>query len=574
MPDDQNPQAIDLSSGLVPKQTPAPAAGGIDLSAGLVPKQSAAPHKETVGDAITDTAKLALNPTETAKMFIPGAADFEKKHPVLTSVLASTPEMVAGVQKELGKTVRGGAELVNKVLPKSMQIPTGSPEALESTNMAQTAGGLGENVAEFAMGDEALKGISWLDSLAKSPRMLEIMEKYPKTAKLIMGMAKGAGMGGAQGAVKAAGEGKSATEGAKEGAEGGAIGAGAGEVLGSVAKPLGKAVGLGTSAEEDIMRAAQPGKRNTRFLEYWKDAAPYIRQEVEEGGKFENFGEAADRIRDVRQKLWTEQIEPKITAHANEDIFANLQPGQTNPVKQAVLDNIHPSQKVQNFTGEKVKAIQEFSKKFDGPLTVEEGNALLEQFNAELDNAGYWKKNAAEKAAAEKADPFIANRVAATEALREQLYQHLENAGEKDIQQLKKTYGAIKNVEGEIRGQTNVAGRHRPMSLKQVIGITSGIAHGGPLGVAAAAVPILDRIYNSPEALLNRAVAKTTPAGPIRKTIAAGVDSLLHGNIAAAGGRWIAMQDGQGNQYEIHPEDVPEAQKRDPSLKPVDNQPQ
>jgi len=101
------------------------------------------------------------------------------------------------------------------------------------------------------------------------------------------------------------------------------------------------------------------------------------------------------------------------------------------------------------------------------------------------------------------------------------------------MQELKKTYGAMRNVENEIRGQSLVAGRQAPMSLKQIIGLTAGVAHGGPLGWAAAAVPFLDKVYNSPESLLNRAVEKSTPPSATKQAVQAAAGAV--GKTAKAG---------------------------------------
>jgi len=142
----------------------------------------------------------------------------------------------------------------------------------------------------------------------------------------------------------------------------------------------------------------------------------------------------------------------------------------------------------------------------------------LEHMNAELTDLGYWKKTPSERAAAEKANPAIASRAAAVSSLRDELYDRLDALGEKGMKDLKKQYGAVANVEKEIRGQINTSGRQRPISLKQIIGITAGIAHGGPLGAAPAAVPVLDKLYNDPVSLLNRAVTKAAPEGAIKAT--------------------------------------------------------
>jgi hypothetical protein len=197
----------------------------------------------------------------------------------------------------------------------------------------------------------------------------------------------------------------------------------------------------------------------------------------------------------------------------------------------------------------------------------------LEFFNAQLEKEGYWQKTPAQRAALEKVDGKIASRAAAVSALRSSLYDHLSNQGEPGMQELKKTYGAMRNVENEIRGQSLVAGRQAPMSLKQIIGLTAGVAHGGPLGwAAAAAIPFVDKVYNSPESLLNRAVEKSTPPSTTKKVVQAAAEVV--GKTAKAGAAvageglaqndWALFRSSDGNTYRVHPEDLDEVKKRDP----------
>jgi hypothetical protein len=385
----------------------------------------------------------------------------------------------------------------------------------------QKIGSAAETVGEFAAGDEALGA---LGKMAKAPEaLLALAERYPKTAKLLMGATKGATTAGAQGAVKESGPGgEGPVKGAKEGAIGGAIGGALAEGTGQVIKPVAKSLGLGTAAEEDITRAAQPGKRNDRFISDWALAKDRLAQELGEGGKYKDFQDAADRIMDVRQKLWDDEIKPAIDKHASEEMFPAVamtpQPGmvQYNPVSQAIRDRITPA--MQRVSRQSAKAIEKFAQKFDGPMSIGDAEQTLEHMNAELTDLGYWKKTPSERAAAEKANPAIASRAAAVSSLRDELYNRLDALGEKGMKDLKKQYGAVANVEKEIRGQINTSGRQRPISLKQIIGITAGIAHGGPLGAAAAAVPVLDKLYNDPVSLLNRAVTKAAPEGAIKAT--------------------------------------------------------
>jgi hypothetical protein len=71
------------------------------------------------------------------------------------------------------------------------------------------------------------------------------------------------------------------------------------------------------------------------------------------------------------------------------------------------------------------------------------------------------------------------------------------------------------------------------MSLKEMIGLTAGVIHGGPMGAAAALLPIVDKAYNSPTSLLNRAVTAAKPPTEAQKAVQKGLETV--GGIAKAG---------------------------------------
>lgn len=547
MPPDNNQVTLDLSKS-VPVPQAAPAVQ-LDLSKS-VPIQQTAPPVGTVarrgpgGEISSDPGVLKEAVQGAAGSFLEGEAG-------------------------LGGLIRKIPVIGPKLIPEEgLQAESQLAESLQQTP-TQKLGAGAETVGEFAVPDVALEtGMEKLGKLAaKYPHVLEVMEKFPKAAKTIL---KQTTIGAAQGAVKESrpgGEGTAA--GAEHGAEGAALGSTAAELTGTVVKPVAKAMGVATSAEEDLVRAAQPGKRNLRFLEDWSIAKPRIAKEVEEGGTFSSLGEAADRMRDVRQNLWNNEVKPAIAKHANEELLkppgwsptAGTVPAK-NPVATAVRSRI--TRAMQKVSPEKAEAIEAFAKKYDGPINVKEAEEELEQLNAELTTEGYWKKTPDERAAAEKADPSIGAKSAAVGALRNSLYDHLEMAGETGIKDSKRTYGAIANIEKEIRGQSIVGMKQRPLSLKQIIALASG----HPVGIAAS---LVDKIYNSPESLLNRAVAKSEPAGPVKsaaQAIASGAGTVAAKAAPAGGSIMFRASDGS---IRTAPEDQWEAiQKVDPNARQVE----
>lgn len=486
-------------------------------------------------------------------------------------------ELAAGAVKGLYQTGIGAGELVSKGLNKlgihgeeidaraQGDVSPFSEAMTTPEGAGQHVGSFGEEVGEWMAGEAALKGMGLLAKTAKyAPHLIEVMEQFPKATKLILGMSEGAAIGGAQGAVK-----EGSLEGAKAGVEGGAVGGGAGEVLGMVAKPVAKAMGIGTSSVEDALRAAQPGKRNLKFMDDWATAQPRLVKEIEAGGKFKDMGEAADRIGDVRRSIWNDEVMPAIDRHADE-VF------DTTKVADKVRKLADSPALKKNFP-EDAKYLQEFADKytsgtplFSGDKTVAEAEKEIELYNAKLADEGYWKKTPKERAVAEKANPKIAAWRAASDEIRNGLYDHLENAGEKGIKALKNEYGAIGNVENEVRGQVNVAGRQRPLSLKQIIGLTAGFAHGGLGGAAIAAIPVLDKLYNAPEELLNRAVAKSAPPGPIKKAVQAGFRAgtpIAEAATGVAGENLVRFIASDGSVHEVNSSELDKAKEIDPGLK-------
>lgn len=494
---------------------------------------------------------------------------------------------VKGFGKGVLDTTSGIGELVHAIPAVGPAIiPSEGLRAeekmAEKNSPAEEFGGFIENLGEYASGEEALDGltrIAKLEKLAKgSATISNILDKTPDILKKVFkGAAKAGTVGGAQGAVKGASEGQGdaalavtkAEQGAKEGAAGAAIGSTVAEGVGAVAKPIAQKVGLATEELDDAARSLQPGKRNYKFAQNWAQARERISQEVEENGTFKNMQEAADRFRDVRTNLWNDEVAPAIARHANETFDASK-------VANAVRAKITPQ--MAQHAPEEAKIMTEFANKytsgtpnFGGARTVADAEKDLEFFNAQLEKEQYWKKTPQERAALEKVDGTVASRAAAVEQLREGLYDHLENAGEKNIKDLKKTYGAISSLENDVRGQVNVVGRNRPISLKQVIGLGAGLAHGGPAGIIlGVGAPIFDKFYNSPEALLNRAASKAAPAGAVKaavQDVVSGAGTVAKKAAPVAGENLLRFQGSDGGVYFTPADKKDEILKKDPGAK-------
>lgn len=470
-------------------------------------------------------------------------------------------QMVVGAGKGLLDTTAGVGELIHdipgvgpKIIPQSGLTNEENAAKIDPAhNIQQAIGKFGENTAEWAAGEEGLKQLGTLAKVAHmSPEMIQLLEKYPKATKAILGILKPATVGMAQGAVKGASSETGAVKGAEQGALGGALAGGATEAGAPVVKAVGKTVGLGTSSFEDAMRAAKPSKWNTKFIQDWQTAAPRLNKILDAEGKFGSMDEAAGRIREAANDIWTQEVQPIVKDHATEAVV-------TDPIYDAVRAKITPS--MQKFNSEGAKVIDKIANEYNPSkiLSVQELESDLEHLNSELKATGFYSKPSEEQAAMLKVNPQIAAWDAAAGGIREQLYKHLSGHDE-NIEELKNAYGAMSNVAKSVKGQVNVAGRQVPISLKQAIGLAAGIAHGGPTGIAAAALPIIDKLYNDPTALLNRAITKS--AGPGLASEAAPVaGAAVKTATAQPVGQWVKMII-NGKPVEVHPEDASEAEKR------------
>ena len=395
-----------------------------------------------------------------------------------------------------------------------------------------------------------------LAGLAKATKIMEMAEKYPIVARA-MAIAKdhpvmekiiteadegakaekeakaartaqefavdaarsgveGAAIGGTQGVVKGAARGDATKEGLAGGV-GGLVGGPLGETASELAGFLAKSVGIGTSATEDAMRSFKPNKRNLEFAEKFADAAPVIDAEP----SFKKATEVADKVEAIdtaRENWWQRKVKPWVDKHKDaplsgiaihDYIEKSIPPAmeRNSPEEaakmHALADRYFPTQNPASPYQLQYKKV-----------SIGQAEEDIEHYNALVTKTGYWSKLPKERAAMLKADGELAGNMAVANALREAMYDKLQTLEPTvDMRSLKKTYGALRNVGDELRGQINVQGRQAPTSFKQLVGLTAGIATGGWRGVVAAAVPYADRYMNSASKLAGRAVQKAARPG-------------------------------------------------------------
>lgn len=502
-------------------------------------------------------------------------------------------QVMTGAAKEAGKTALGlttlGIDAISggkpQLAPETQEFMNKARELTTTHGIGEGAGGLMEQGAEWYGGEKAVTKLAGLLKIVHSaPEVMQLLNKYPAESKIIMDMmegtpgkmAKGAVVGGTQGGVKAAAEGKSATEGAESGAEGGAVGTLLGELGVKVLGKAGESIGIGRDSLEEATRAAKPGKWNTDWDDDWKRGLPRL------AARFKEIkGKGIEGVADVALKdsndYWNNEIKPLVKGHESDT-------KDVSSVATTLRDRVLTPAFLKHATKEESVAIEDLANKYAGSggqsmMSVDEMEKDIEQLNAKATKNGWWKKNASEREAAIKAGDLDGARSVTADKLRELLYDHIEsfkgpNGEPSPIRDMKKTYGALRNIEHEFRGQVNVQGRQSVVSLKKILAMTAGAgvgaaAHGpvgAAIGAAATAAPaLIDSAVNNPDAMAERAVKLGIPEKPVVTAAKNVGKAAVRAGTGVAGekaAQWVTFKDKDGNLVTAHPEDAEEAMKR------------
>lgn len=505
-------------------------------------------------------------------------------------------QVMTGFAKEVGKTALGavntGINVVSggkpQLSPKTQQFLDRARQLTTTKGVGEGAGGIMEQGLEWYGGEKAVTKLAGLMKIVHSaPEVMDLLKNYPQESKIILDLleskpaamagkaakvaAKGATVGGIQGGIKGAADGDT-IGGAESGAKGGAIGSIAAELGLSGIKGAGKMVGIGRDSLEEATRTAKPGKWNTDWEDDWKRALPRLANQFKEikGKGVEGVADAA--LKDSN-RLWQGEIKPMLKGHENDLL-------NTTPVADAVEKKISSAKTASVGSGKaNANAMQEVADLFkkEPMMRIDEIEKEIEKLNADLTTEGWWKKSAPERNAEITSNSGVAAKAVAADALRDTLTGHINSFEGNNIDELKKTYGALRNVEHEFRGQVNVQGRQSMVSLKKVLGMTAaagaGAAAHGPVGAAvgaaaAVAPSLVDSMVNSPDAMAERAVRLGRP----EKAIVTGAKNAGKAAVRAGGGvtgekasNWVHFKGSDGKDYIHHPDESwDDIQKADP----------
>lgn len=564
---DQQQQQPDWRSGLVAKDAPAAApAAAPSFAAGLVTKSEQAPRTTPIGATLPADVAARHARANAGKVGMPTAAEEQAQQPGVGQNIAE------GAGKSAAQGIQGATKLANKVLPNAAQIPVpGDKMDLEAHGVAQNIGAMGEQGAEWAIGEEVVGALSELSKASKylkTPAMLQqYLAKSPKVAKALETIAHGIGLGAAQGAVHGAAQ-DDAAGGAKAGAIGGAAGGAVAEATGAVAPRVAKILGLGGLTAEENMTKAAGGSLNvgTQNWEGTLQKALPVLAEANKKTPISTVGEFEDLAHDTADKLWKQQIQPKIDANVNEHIAGGK-------IAKNLINGI--SEETRELFPQEAQEATQFADKLDKDMTLGKAQKYLELLNAKLKS--YYKMGPDGRHAAGITDAVLDTWDQAAKGLREEIYGVLDSKakpGEKLSSDLRQQYGALKEVQRVFGKRAIVADRQMPLNMSQVLSMIGGsieafgaLKSGHPAEAALGAVPLAvasaARLHNAPENLIKTAMSQTSP-GIVRRTAQAAAGPATAGAAAAGAqaGQWVRFQAKNGQTYRVHPDDLKAAQDR------------
>lgn len=206
----------------------------------------------------------------------------------------------------------------------------------------------------------------------------------------------------------------------------------------------------------NALSAIKPGVNNKAFksdLELvWNTLEP------DEMSKVGNLNDALSIVNSKKSNLWSE-VQQTIKKGSDEGLTVD---GSLASKKiRTLLDN----PKMQRENPGLIQALEQKAKAYEGDIGVDEAERIIEQTNAEL--ASYYRKNNIGRAEAYKADPQIAADIELADSLRSQLDDILEKATGAGVKDLKRQYGALKNVSKEISQRIPIAERQNLSSLSE-----------------------------------------------------------------------------------------------------------
>lgn len=191
---------------------------------------------------------------------------------------------------------------------------------------------------------------------------------------------------------------------------------------------------------------------------------------------------ARQTVINAKNRLIDEKIKPQLDRHPDARIDGNV-----------IADNIMNGvdQYVKDHQPQRYEAIKQYADSFRNPMTLQEVNGKIKSLNAITSQ--YQRGSGLTKAMIEGSRPMVAAEVDAVNAMRNSMFDKLEQYNEKHTAELRKDYGALVEMQNSIEKAT-------PRSHQEQ---TAGSVYGrfaSPAGVAAGTVAGIEGMAHRPVA--------------------------------------------------------------------------
>jgi hypothetical protein len=271
--------------------------------------------------------------------------------------------------------------------------------------------------------------------------------------------------------------------------------------------------GVKAKIVNNLKRVAPPTKNELNWGEAADRALPYLKQQnaitpIQEGdGAVRSLAEVTSQAKQGVFDKYNSVIQehPEITIGEGTAVPDAIRKSAVTPS----LEKLYPA---------KAEAISNFADKFAGPMPVPEVFEHLKTLNADLN--AYYKMSPEGRAAADATGVPTAAKAAAAEVLRKQAFDALEKNGVTGVDEARKDYGALNQMQKAI--ERNIVGAEKPATpflskgirgtpiwlglLADAVATHAGVGPGVGLGIGAAAYMGGEAIkkYNTPNAIAAR----------------------------------------------------------------------
>jgi hypothetical protein len=121
------------------------------------------------------------------------------------------------------------------------------------------------------------------------------------------------------------------------------------------------------------------------------------------------------------------------------------------------------------------KDIAQLKKFYGGPTSLNDAEDRIQALNAKLES--FYSSAGVDRARALKTDPVMAARAAIADSLRTQIDEKITNLVGPGTKDLKKTYGALAQMEKATRNAVPIAERAAPYGMPEQMGVGRGLYH-------------------------------------------------------------------------------------------------